>query len=462
MKTIKVIYLVLITAAVLAACAGTGPTGMEWKSEAIQRGDLTTFVIANGAVRPNRAADLTWQMGGTVDKVLPAVGDAVRENDLLAALDPDSLPQTYYAARLELFDAQRALDALRQGGAEQSAVSYQDLLAAQKACEDAQKARDRLDRPRASSETIQSAEANYYLAQAAVDDAEGAFNRVSGALETDVARANALANLANAKKARDKALVNLNWYKGHAGDQEYTEADAALALAKARLDQAQLRYDRLKDGVPAEELEAARIRVEAAQAALRQAELAAPFSGLVTDVRVQPGMPVSVGMLAFRLEDRSHFFVNVSVAEMDVNRVRAGQPVLIAFDSIFGKQYAGRVVSVSLSGERDQGVVTYPVTVELDAKSADDSVRSGMSAVVKISVDTVKDALLVPNQAVRMLDNQRVVYILKAGSRMPQKMPIRIGLSSETMSEVLDGELQPGDQVVTNPDMLIQLEQGLN
>jgi HlyD family secretion protein len=218
----------------------------------------------------------------------------------------------------------------------------------------------------------------------------------------------------------------------------------------------------LKDGVPAVDLEIAQARVASAEAVLRQLELTAPFDGTITDVRAQSGAPVTVGTLAFRMEDRSRLLVDVTIAEMDINRIRVDMPVIITFDSIYNKEYKGRVVSVSLSGERNSGVVTYPVTVELE--DPDELVRSGMSAVVKISVDTVKDALLVPNKAVRMINNQRVVYVQKTDNPMPVKVNIQLGLSSETVSEVLTAEdetdgLQPGDLVVTNPDLLVQMEQ---
>jgi len=195
------------------------------QTASVTRGDLTATVGATGTVRAGQSALVNWETSGRIDKVNVSVGQVVKTGEVLAGLARSSLSQNLILAESDLVEARRAMENLKDSAVQQ-AQAQQALVAAQKAYDDAKKARDRLDGPRASTETIQSAEANYYLAQAKVDDAEGAFNRVSGALETDVARANALANLANAKKERDKALVNLNWYKGHAGDQEYTEKDA--------------------------------------------------------------------------------------------------------------------------------------------------------------------------------------------------------------------------------------------
>jgi HlyD family secretion protein len=98
-------------------------------------------------------------------------------------------------------------------------------------------------------------------------------------------------------------------------------------------------------------------------------------------------------------------------------------------------------------GASVQGVVSFRVTVELD--DADASVRPGLTAAVNLVVEEIEDVLLVPNRAVRVRDGDRVVYVLRDG--LPQFVPIRLGVSSETDSEVLDGDLQEGDLIILNP-----------
>jgi HlyD family secretion protein len=72
-----------------------------------------------------------------------------------------------------------------------------------------------------------------------------------------------------------------------------------------------------------------------------------------------------------------------------------------------------------------------------------------MTAAINIIVERLQDVLLVPNRAVRVKDGQRVVYILKNG--IPEPVSITLGASSETDSEVVEGELQAGDRIVLNP-----------
>jgi HlyD family secretion protein len=87
------------------------------------------------------------------------------------------------------------------------------------------------------------------------------------------------------------------------------------------------------------------------------------------------------------------------------------------------------------------------VTVELT--DADELVKPGMTAAVTITVKEITAALLVPNRAVRVVDGQRVVYVLKEGQ--PVAVNIRLGATSDSYSEVVGGDLQEGDLIVLNP-----------
>jgi len=98
-------------------------------------------------------------------------------------------------------------------------------------------------------------------------------------------------------------------------------------------------------------------------------------------------------------------------------------------------------------GESIQGVVSFPVTVRL--VEPDEAVRPGMTAAVNIVVSEIRDVLLVPNRAVRVQDGQRVVYVLVDGKATP--VEVTLGASSDTQSEVVAGDLKPGDRIVLNP-----------
>jgi len=97
-------------------------------------------------------------------------------------------------------------------------------------------------------------------------------------------------------------------------------------------------------------------------------------------------------------------------------------------------------------------MVDFTVTVELT--DADAAVKPGMTAAVNIVVDQLQDVLLVPNRAVRVSEGKRVVYVLRNGQT--EKVEITLGASSETSSQVLDGNLKEGDAIVLNPPTVFE------
>ncbi len=139
--------------------------------------------------------------------------------------------------------------------------------------------------------------------------------------------------------------------------------------------------------------------------------------------------------------------VDVQVSEVDINSVNVGQPVTLTFDAISGLSYSGKVVEVAQAGDTIQGAVNFTVTVELT--NADSNVKPGMTAAVNITVQQLNNVLLVPNRAVRLVNNQRVVYILLNGKA--QEVSITLGASSDTMSEVASSNLKAGDLIILNP-----------
>lgn len=85
-------------------------------------------------------------------------------------------------------------------------------------------------------------------------------------------------------------------------------------------------------------------------------------------------------------------------------------------------------------------MVDFNVTVELT--NPDEQVKPGMTAAVNVVVSQLSDVLLVPNRAVRFKNGDQVVYLLRDGQVVP--VVIQLGASSDTDSQVVDGELKVG------------------
>lgn len=365
----------------------------------VERGNLVATVGATGSVRARQSAVLLWQTSGNVSEIAVNVGSTIKSGDVLASLDKTSLSQNIILAEADLVSAQKALD---------------DLL---------------------NSDTARA------QALIAVGDAEKAYEKAY----------NYRMELNGKMDIKDYVWVNgilkVKEYKGYASPETIANAEEDLALAQARLDDARRTYERLKNGADAAEVAAAEARVAAAKSTLNLSNIIAPFDGTVTQSSPAVGDLVNAGTVAFRVDDLSHLLVDVQVSEVDINALTIGQPAKLSFDAVLGKEYNGQIVEVGQAGENVQGVVNFTVTIELT--DADEQVKPGMTAAVSIVVDEVNDVLLIPNRTVRLVDSERVVFILQNG--LPTQVKVELGASSDLESVLIGGDLKEGDEIILNP-----------
>ncbi len=400
----------------------------------LANGDLTATVGATGTVRANQSTTVNWQTSGRIGKVDVKVGDQVTVNQILAELDPSTLSQNIILARSDLVTAQRNLADLQDLTVAKSQAD-QALADAQKALDDAKTDRFRKDLARVSKATIDSANADLVIAKDELQRAQENYDKFTKFPENDVMRANAFNRLAAAQQKVDQDQWNLDWLLSSPDPVEVAQADAAIAVAQSKLDDAQREWDRLKNGPDPADIVAAQARIDSIQATLDLPQIKAPINGTVSDVNAMVGDQVSAGTVSFRIDDFSHRLVDVQITEVDINRVKVGQPAKMTFDAISGKTYNGKVTQVANFGVNQQGVVNFTVTVELT--DPDPAVKPGMTAAVNITVEQLTNVLLVPNRAVRLSNGQRIVYVLR--NLQSTSVDITIGATSDVYSEVNSG-----------------------
>jgi HlyD family secretion protein len=181
------------------------------------------------------------------------------------------------------------------------------------------------------------------------------------------------------------------------------------------------------------------------------ARIAAPFDGTITQAEPSVGDQISTGTIAFRIDDLSHLLVDLQVSEVDINNVAIGQSAILTFDAILGKEYHGEVVEVGQAGDTVQGVVNFIVTVELT--DADELAKPGMTAAVSVVIEEQKDVVLIPNRAVRLVNEERVIYALV--NNKPQSIKIQLGATDGTNSVLAGGDLKEGDEIILNPPSMM-------
>ena len=115
------------------------------------------------------------------------------------------------------------------------------------------------------------------------------------------------------KLIRDKALRALNYLLGKAYGQQVAEDFAAYDIAKAKLNDAQREWERVKNGPNANDISAAEAKVEAAEATVSLGWIEAPFNGTVTQAYPKIGDQVASGTPAFRIDDLSQLYVDLEI-----------------------------------------------------------------------------------------------------------------------------------------------------
>jgi multidrug efflux pump subunit AcrA (membrane-fusion protein) len=162
-----------------------------------------------------------------------------------------------------------------------------------------------------------------------------------------------------------------------------TALQSSIASAKLGVQNAQTALQKTQQGSRPEDLAAQRAVVSAAAAALRQAQIVAPFAGTVASVAVKQGDIVAPDAQAVSLLPDGQMQVDMYVSELDVTRLAAGQLADIALDAYPGRNFVGTVAGIDQAPSPSgvQGATGYKVTIALPK---DPAITVGMHANVTI------------------------------------------------------------------------------
>jgi RND family efflux transporter MFP subunit len=213
--------------------------------------------------------------------------------------------------------------------------------------------------------------------------------------------------------------------------QEYDEVKARYAGAVARADAAQ-----------AAEVQA-HAAVAQAQSALGYTRLRAPFDGVVTERRIDPGAMATPGAPLITVETSSKFRAEVSVDESNLRYVRKGQDVSVRLDAYPDKPITAQVVQVVPAADPESR--TFLIKLDLPKLS---TLRSGLSVTAMFPRGT-RETLLVPVSAVVDRGALKGVYVLDQ-NQVAALRYVTVGAPTEGRLEVLSG-LAANDRVVADP-----------
>jgi HlyD family secretion protein len=441
---------VVVVAAVLVILSvrsqATSSTSSAYTTTSVQLGTLTSNVEGSGSVASQLTATLNWQTSGQVAQVNAKIGDVVNNGDVLATLEQSST--SVAALQAALLNAQQNLAELTSPAG--IAAAQAAVAADQTALTNAQIVVNNLTYQNQGA--IQNAEASLTLAQNALTNAQKVYNNTSSANADNKALAYQL--MYGAQQKYNSALNTYNSLTGTASPATVAADKAAVALDTANLTNDQAYLNALTgDAVPATatgtsllQLRQAQLAVQTAQQNLDEAEITAPFAGTITQSSTVPGQIVSPSTTAFRIDDLTDLVVTIQVVQIDVNSVKVGQPATIVFDAIPSKTYTGKVVSVDqAAGSSSSTTVDFNVAVQVT--DADAQVKPGMTADVTVTTNQVANALLVPSTSIFTDTNgDNYVYLIENGT--PTAVPVTVGATSDTSSQILGNTLKQGDTIV--------------
>ncbi len=294
-----------------------------------------------------------------------------------------------------------------------------------------------------------------------------------------------LAGLDLARVERDLARDERLFKEGHLSERAIDERRTTVEKARAQLE------------IAGADLRAAAARVAQLQAQLARAQRAlerttirSPIDGIVIDRRVAVGQTVVSAFQARTLftiaADLDSLRLVAEVTEADIGLVRKGQKIRFRVDAWPDRIFTATIGSIRPAARQRQGLTVYPVLIPTDNR--DHLLLPGMTASIEILVERAGHVLRVPNAAlawrpgagakgfqwsrlrVRIVtgeearrlqgmskasrflagakDGPPVVWVLFADMPAPTPVPVTVGIRGEHHTQILDGDLKPGDRVV--------------
>lgn len=430
MRKLHAVALLALGAALAAGYAVHGQDTPSYITAPVERGTLATLVKATGTVDAVLTVDVGSQLSGRIADVFVDFNDQVKAGQPIARLDTE-----LFVARVS--EAEAALKVAEATARVQKAAVERARLAVLNA-----------------STARKMAEAQLTGLRARHEEAEREFQRklalarAGGAAERDLEHARSVRDTSSADVAASIQQISMK-------DEAIQIATAEEAMAAANVDNAE---------AVVEEKQAA---LHQAQVDLERTTLRAPIDGVVIKRDLNPGQTVAAALEAKTLfkiaNDLREMQVKGKIDEADVGRLRVGQTARFTVDAYPERVFEGRVLQIRKSPDVTQNVVTY--TALISAPNPGFLLFPGMTAVLRITVSETPSCLKLPNEALRYRPpdarsppgkdptqsgasgTAAIVWVLADGGK-PKPVPVTVGASDESGTQLLSGELREGQPVI--------------
>ena len=213
--------------------------------------------------------------------------------------------------------------------------------------------------------------------------------------------------------------------------QSLDDAEARQAAAAAQLDLARAQFQQ------------AQARLEELRIAKGNTSIVSPVNGFVGKRNMDPGAWASQQAPVASVVDISSVRLVANVVEKDLRLVNAGDPAAVTVDAFPGEIFKGRIARVAPVLDP----ATRTAEIEIEVPNADFRLKPGMYARMSVTIDSRKNATLVPKAAVVDYDGTRGVFTMTAENKA-KFQPVEVGIEDAERVEVRKG-VAIGDTVVT-------------
>jgi RND family efflux transporter MFP subunit len=244
---------------------------------------------------------------------------------------------------------------------------------------------------------------------------------------------------------------------------EREQKELALKDAKARLDEAERRLKALGDiekaelGSKIQKRDKARFDMEHAERQLGGLQILAPVDGVVAIMPnwrsccpppdFKPGDRAWPGQIIAEVPDLSTLRVTARLEEAERGRMQPGQRVIVRADAVPDKELAGKISDISALARVDFSnwppQRNFNLIVEIDQMDA--RLRPGMNTTVRVAVDRVADAVLIPARAIFEKDGRTVAYVQRPRGGWDERL-VQVARRGQEQLVVREG-VQPGERV---------------
>lgn len=411
-------------------------------------GDIPSVIEVSGDIKALKTTMLSSKATGRVVSVPFREGDRVSAGATVVQQDTTDLNAMVQQSEAALASAQARLSQARTS-ANVSDAQVEAQVAQAKAGLDAAKANLRMvkngARPQERAQaknTVESAKANYENAKADLARMRDLYNQ--GALtarQWDTVQMQyrvSEAQYDSAKQALSLMEAGPREEQVDASSKQVTQAAEALKMAETNRSQKALRLEDVKAAKAG--VMQAKAGLASARQTLSNAFIRTPISGTVSKRFTEPGQMAMGGMNLVEVVALDTIYFEANVSEMDVDSVKAGQPVEVSVDAVPGRKFRASVQKILPTAD----IKSRQFVVRITVLNKTGELKPGMFARGRVEVARHKNVVLVPKDALMQNGDSQSVFVVSGNT--VKLIPVVTRFQTRDTAEIAG--ISAGDQLV--------------